>query len=211
MNIFFINDFTVYAQSPYDDSTMQLRRPIMEAAAALSGNQDQVIYRTPQPGVHGIAPDLPPRIDRTSKPSLTPPSTLLPTPSARSQPPTTNGSTNGTNGGTYGRSAHERLFSNGNGPKAPEYPTYEDEYSTRPNLMATPEKRSSAGNSLDRNPSAVNDKMSRTPSTSVMANGKTNGSSYDSVSSYDSCNNGMQSLRLGPNAPDDLKSVPSAK
>lgn len=179
----------------------------MDPNAPLLGGADN--YRVAQPGLLSGAPDLPPRIDRTSKPNLTPPSTLLPTPSTRTHHP--GGLANSSNGGTYGRSAHDRLFNNGNGSKAPEYPTYEDEYSTRPNLMATPEKRNSAGNSLDRNPSSLNDKMPRTPSSGGMANGKTNGSSYDSVSSYDSCNNAMQSLRLGPNAPDDLKSVPNAR
>lgn len=187
---------------------MQLRRPAIDPVAPIAGNQDN--YRSqPASGLHGNAPDLPPRIDRTSKPNLTPPSTLLPTPSSRSSA-LTNGN------GTYGRSAHDRLFGNGSTAKSPEYPTYEDEYSTRPNLLGTPEKRSSAGNSLDRNQSALNEntngKMPRTPSSSAggMPNGKLNGSSYDSVSSYDSCNNGIQNLRLGPNAPDDLKSVPNA-
>lgn len=178
-----------------------------DSGPTLPGQQD--IYggqsRTAGQTLYGTAPDLPPRIDRTSKPSLTPPSTLLPTPSARThQPPTTNG-----NGGTYGRSAHERLFSNAG--KQTEHPTYEDEYSTRPNLIGTPDKRNSAGNSLDRTPNAPNEKIPRTPSSGGAINGKTNGSSYDSVSSYDSCNNAMQNLRLGPNAPDDLKSVPSVK
>lgn len=173
------------------------------------GGQDNYLgqSRAPPPAqpLYGTAPDLPPRIDRTSKPNgVTPPSTLLPTPSSRShQSSLTNG-----NGGTYGRSAHDRLFNNSNKPS--ENPTYEDEYSTRPNLLSTPEKRNSAGNSLDRNQNSINEKQPRTPSSGGTANGKTNGS-YDSVSSYDSCNNAMQSLRLGPNAPDDLKSVPNIK
>lgn len=153
--------------------------------------------RAPPPAqpLYGTAPDLPPRIDRTSKPNgVTPPSTLLPTPSSRHQIGMTNG----------GRTAHERLFN-----KPSENPTYEDEYSTRPTLLGTPEKRNSAGNSLDRSQNALSEKQQRAPASS--GNGKTNGS-YDSVSSYDSCNNNaMQSLRLGPNAPDDLKSVPNLK
>lgn len=158
--------------------------------------------------IYGTVPELPPRIDRASKPNgITPPSTLLPTASARNS------------AGTYGRSAHDRLF---NGNKPLENPTYEDEYSTRPNLImnATPEKRSSSGaaiSSLDRKESIIADKIMRTPTSSVVGNvakQPVNNGSYDSVSSYDSCNTtqlSMQNLRLGPNAPDDLKSVPNAK
>lgn len=67
-----------------------------------------------------------------------------------------------------------------------------------------------AESSLDRKQNSLNRTSSRTPNKST-AN---NGSSYDSVSSYDSMNTtqlSMQNLRLGPNAPDDLKSVPSGK
>lgn len=201
-------------QNPYDDSvaTSHLRRSTAESKYTFPNDngptQDSYIGggQSRSQTLYGTAPDLPPRIDRTSKPSITPPSTLLPTPSARTQQPS--GITNG-NGGTYGRSAHERLFSNA--AKQTEHPTYEDEYSTRPNLIGTPDKRNSVGNSLDRNPNGLNDKIPRTPSSGGAINGKTNGSSYDSVSSYDSCNNAMQNLRLGPNAPDDLKSVPNVK
>lgn len=156
----------------------------------------------------GNAPDLPPRIDRTSKP-ITPPSTLLTTASARNSMGLN--TTNGSSTGSYGRSAHERLFASGNSSLtktlADAAPTYEDEYSTRIN----PDKRISANaSSLDRKQSSLVEKGARNASTSnTPANGKTNGSSYDSVSSYDSCNAAMQSLRLGPNAPDDLKSVPN--
>lgn len=204
----------VRQQNPYEDSSSHLRRSTMDSKYAfasdtsppLGGQESNYMGQTraapPGQPLYGTAPDLPPRIDRTSKPNgVTPPSTLLPTPSSRHQ----TGMTNGSGGSTYGRTAHERLFSNS---KPSENPTYEDEYSTRPTLLGTPEKRSSAGNSLDRNQNSLNDKQQRTPSSA--GNGKTNGS-YDSVSSYDSCNNAMQSLRLGPNAPDDLKSVPNLK
>lgn len=163
-------------------------------------------------GSSSIVPELPPRIDRASKPNgVTPPSTLLPTPSARnSSSATTNGS-----GGTYGRSAHERLFAGSTKPLTDNAPTYEDEYSTR--ILTTPDKRNSAnGSSLERKTTTpLIDKLTRTPTSAPppTAANKANGS-YDSVSSYDSCNTAqlaMQNLRLGPNAPDDLKSVPNVK
>lgn len=140
------------------------------------------------------APDLPPRIDRASKPNgTTPPSTLGPTPTARtSSSATTNGNS------TYGRTAHERLFA------AKPLITDDDEYGTR--VLSTPDKRNSGtnGSSLERKLETPSmEKVVRTPSSA----NKTNGS-YDSVSSYDSAQIVMQSLRLGPNAPDDLKSVP---
>lgn len=162
----------------------------------------------------GNAPDLPPRIDRASKPSsnsITPSSTLLTTASARNS---LGLNTNSSRNGTYGRSAHEQLFGDASSPLtttlADAAPVYEDEYSTRINPPI--DKRGSLNaSSLDRKQSAQPmEKTVRTSSTSnTPANGKTNGSSYDSVSSYDSCNVAMQNLRLGPNAPDDLKSVPS--
>lgn len=151
-----------------------------------------------------IVPELPPRIDRTSKPNgVTPPSTLLPAANSRTPNNSTN---NGIGNGLYSRSAHDRLFGTNN-PLVDNNPTYEDEYNTR--ISTTPDKRNSTGNSLDRNQIAGVEKNSRTP----IAAGKptTNGSSYDSVSSYDSTNTAMQNLRLGPNAPDDLKSVPNVK
>lgn len=166
------------------------------------------------PPTHPVhAPDLPPRIDRASKPNgVTPPSTLLPIPSARNS---TSLTSNG-NGGTYGRSAHERLFAASVKPIV-DNPTYEDEYSTR--VTTTPDKRNSAnGSSLERKQlTPLIDKAVRASATVngtvVPSINKTNGS-YDSVSSYDSCNTAqiaMQNLRLGPNAPDDLKSVPNVK
>lgn len=166
-------------------------------------------------GSAAIVPDLPPRIDhqpplpkRYSKPNgATPPSTLLPAPNARSSSSST---TNGA-GGTYGRSAHERLFASGVKPLNDNNPTYEDEYSTR--VSTTPDKRNS---SLERKiKTPLIDKLTRSSGpSSTNANATSNGS-YDSVSSYDeSCNNtqtAIQNMRLGPNAPDDLKSVPNIK
>lgn len=140
-----------------------------------------------------------------------PPSTLLTTASARNSMGL---SASNSRNGTYGRSAHEQLFADGNSPLtttlADAAPVYEDEYSTRINPPS--DKRGSLNaSSLDRKQSAqLMDKALRSSSASTTtANGKTNGSSYDSVSSYDSCNVAMQNLRLGPNAPDDLKSVPT--
>lgn len=164
-------------------------------------------------GLLGNAPDLPPRIDRASKPpnTITPSSTLLTTASSRNSMGL---ATSGSRNGTYGRTAHEQLFSDTNSPLstslADATPVYEDEYSTR--IIPPTDKRGSLNaSSLDRKQGAqILEKSLRTPSNSTTpANGKTNGSSYDSVSSYDSCNAAMQSLRLGPNAPDDLKSVPN--
>lgn len=162
----------------------------------------------------GNAPDLPPRIDRASKPpnSITPSSTLLTTASARNS---IGLNTSNSRNGTYGRSAHEQLFADASSPLtttlADAAPVYEDEYSTRIINPATDKRGSLNASSLDRKQSAqLLEKGLRNSSTSTTpANGKTNGS-YDSVSSYDSCNVAMQNLRLGPNAPDDLKSVPSA-
>ncbi|XP_055316284.1 tight junction protein ZO-1 isoform X4 [Sitodiplosis mosellana] len=161
----------------------------------------------------GNAPDLPPRIDRASKPpsNMTPSSTLLITASARNSMGLNSSSSRN---GTYGRSAHEQLFGDTNSPLtttlADVAPVYEDEYSTR--INAPTDKRGSLNaSSLDRKQgNQLLDKSHRSSSNSTTpANGKTNGSSYDSVSSYDSCNVAMQNLRLGPNAPDDLKSVPT--
>lgn len=168
------------------------------------------------------APDLPPRIDRTSKPpsnNITPSSTLLTTASARNGMGL-NANANANRNGSYGRSAHEQLFGDATTQSSltttladAAAPIYDDEYSTRIN-PATADKRGSINaSSLDRKQSAqlLSEKsLGRSANTSnTPANGKTNSSAYDSVSSYDSCNAAMQNLRLGPNAPDDLKSVPT--
>lgn len=159
----------------------------------------------------GNVPDLPPRIDRASKPpnNITPSSTLLTTASARNS---IGLNTSNSRNGTYGRTAHEQLFGDTNSPLtttlADAAPVYEDEYSTR--INPSTDKRSNLNaSSLDRKQATqLVEKGHRSSSNSTTpANGKTNGSSYDSVSSYDSCNNAMQNIRLGPNAHDDLKSV----
>lgn len=164
------------------------------------------------------APDLPPRIDRTSKPSsnsITPSATLLTTANGRN---VMGLSMNPNRTGSYGRSAHEQLFGDATTSSLTTTladaaaPIYDDEYSTRINPASTDKRGSLNASSLDRKQSAhlLSEKSLRSSSSSnTPANGKTNSSAYDSVSSYDSCNVTMQNLRLGPNAPDDLKSVPN--
>ncbi|XP_052836943.1 tight junction protein ZO-1 isoform X2 [Drosophila gunungcola] len=147
--------------------------------------------------LYGInAPDLPPRIDRQSKPG--------------DMPLNTSGSSS--RNGTLGRSAQERLFG-----KAVVQDDVQAEYITRNALVG-----SVAAESLDRQQQqqqqqthASLERQARL-NAQLKANGPGGGgaSTYDSVSSYDSYNNtqmAMQNLgRLGPNAPDDLKSVPNA-
>lgn len=135
------------------------------------------------------APDLPPRIDRQSKPGLG----EIPPPSR------TNSS-----GGTLGRSAQERLFA-----KAIVNDEVQAEYISR-NINDSIDRQHS---SLERQ-ALLNAAISTQPSMGNKAT-QPNASSYDSMSSYDSYNASqltVQNLgRLGPNAPDDLKSVPNAK
>lgn len=177
---------------------------------ALLGNNRESNARSTLSSVN--APDLPPRIDRGQKPNgITPPSTLLTTANRNSLGLNTS---NSSNNGTYGRSAHERLFAGANSSLtktlADAAPTYEDEYSTRINA-STDKRNSTTASSLERKQmTPLMDKGLRNSTPNTPANGKTNGSSYDSVSSYDSCNTAMQNLRLGPNAPDDLK-LPSVR
>lgn len=161
------------------------------------------------------APDLPPRIDRTSKPpsnNITPSSTLLTTTSARNVSLNTSVNRNS----SYDRSAHEKLFVEPTTSSLTTTladstaPLYDDEY--RINATSSDKLSSLNASSLDRKHGAqlMSEKGLRaTSSSNTPANGKTNSSAYDSISSYDSCNLAMQNLRLGPNAPDDLKSVPS--
>lgn len=149
--------------------------------------------------LYGInAPDLPPRIDRQSKPGDIP----------------LNTSGSSSRNGTLGRSAQERLFG-----KAVVQDDVQAEYITRNALVG-----SGATETLDRQQQqqqqthASLERQARL-NAQLKANGVGAGgggaSTYDSVSSYDSYNNtqmAMQNLgRLGPNAPDDLKSVPNAK
>ncbi|XP_017058220.1 tight junction protein ZO-1 isoform X3 [Drosophila ficusphila] len=150
--------------------------------------------------LYGInAPDLPPRIDRQSKPGEIP----------------LNTSGSSSRNGTLGRSAQERLFG-----KAVVQDDVQAEYITRNALVG-----SGAAESLDRQQQQQQTHASLERQARLNAQLKANGggggggggggaSTYDSVSSYDSYNNtqmAMQNLgRLGPNAPDDLKSVPNA-
>jgi tight junction protein 1 len=149
--------------------------------------------------------------------------TLPPSTPGSSLPSRNSSSVN--SGGTLGRSAQERLFGN----KSITGDEQQDDLYTATNkLLNTLEPKKmpsigSNGNSLERremihphhhhHPNQQNS-LDRTNSV------QKNGSSYDSVSSYDSYNtnqaqqaittstNSLQN-RLGPNAPDDLKSVPS--
>ncbi|XP_059608308.1 uncharacterized protein LOC132256129 isoform X2 [Phlebotomus argentipes] len=182
----------------YDHASPAARRPTMETKYPYAGQnvvQQPMIdgnmtyataTRPPPPGqggqMFGGAPDLPPRVDRASKP-----------PGSVASPK--NSSIHSIS--TLSRSAQERLFATPKGDGDPA-----DEYSTRNQLLSAVDKRLNGGSqqaSLERQ--------------RVAATGKINNGSYDSVSSYDSYNTAQmaaQNIRLGPNAPDDLKSVPSA-
>lgn len=157
-----------------------------------------------------IVPDLPPRIDRASKP----PSTMLPTSTPTSSLPSKS-SLSVNSGGTLGRSAHDRLFDTS--AKSIDDQQEHELYTSSNKLLNTLEsskKLPSNGNSLERRDiihahhhSNLQNSLDR--QNSVPKNG------YDSVSSYDSYNTNpnqtqqsMNSSRLGPNAPDDLKSIP---
>lgn len=225
----FITQFRFSLQNPYDHN---LRRSTIENKFNFSGTEE---LTTEAVATHdnamlansrdstllmgANAPDLPPRIDRTSKPpsnNITPSSTLLTTAASARNALGLNASAN--RNGSYGRSAHEQLFGDVTTSSLTTTladataPLYDDEYSTRINPTTAEKRGSLNASSLDRKQSAhlSNEKSLRSSSSSnTQANGKTNSSAYDSVSSYDSCNVAMQNLRLGPNAPDDLKSVPS--
>lgn len=139
---------------------------------------------------------MPPRIDRASKP---PSQGGAPTTPGSSVPSRNSSSLHGNN--SLGRSAHERLF----GSKSLDHSDAPDEYATRSQLLGSADKRAS-GNSLERPPNSSLDRQKGPP--------KVGNSSYDSVSSYDSYGTTQltpQAMRLGPNAPDDLKSVPNTK
>uniref|UniRef100_T1PKE9 Uncharacterized protein n=1 Tax=Musca domestica TaxID=7370 RepID=T1PKE9_MUSDO len=173
----------------------------------------------PYTSLYGInAPDLPPRIDRQSKPG---PNDIVVTPSSTNTPSRSNSS-----GGTLGRSAQERLFG-----KAIVSDDVQAEYISRnaanalqanqpPPTGADPTTMDRHHASLERQArlnAAAQSKIPGAPTSATASAISTpqqqNGSSYDSVSSYDSYNASqltMQNLgRLGPNAPDDLKSVPN--
>ncbi|XP_055905016.1 uncharacterized protein LOC129940651 isoform X1 [Eupeodes corollae] len=138
--------------------------------------------------LYGInAPDLPPRVDRHVKPS----DVIANTPPSRTS----------SSGGTIARSAQERLFGK---------PTVTDD------VQAEYVSRSTTNDSVDRTQQSSLDRQQRLNSVvaSPLKPTQQNGSAYDSVSSYDSYNTtqlaSIQNVRLGPNAPDDLKSVPNA-
>lgn len=163
-------------------------------------------------------PELPPRIDRASKP----PSMQLPPSTPGSSLPSRNSSSINS-GGTLGRSAQERLFGNSQKSLGPD--DQQDELYTATNKLLNtlePKKIPSNGSSMERH-DMIHSHHHQNPQNSLdrQNSGQKNGSSYDSVSSYDSynTNQAQQAIttstsslqnRLGPNAPDDLKSVPSA-
>ncbi|XP_065075804.1 uncharacterized protein pyd isoform X10 [Ochlerotatus camptorhynchus] len=131
----------------------------------------------------GPVPDLPPRIDRASKP----PNTTTPSTPGSSLP-----SRNSSTGGTLGRSAQERLF--GNKASTDNLDQTADDYATRSQMLGpTPEKRGTITNGLSSLERAQNSSLDRTRSSQPPPPGnpttpnKANGS-YDSVSSYDSYN-----------------------
>ncbi|XP_073830402.1 zonula occludens-like protein polychaetoid isoform X2 [Musca autumnalis] len=181
----------------------------------------------PYTSLYGInAPDLPPRIDRQSKPG---PNDIMVTPSSTTNTPSRSNSS----GGTLGRSAQERLFG-----KAIVSDDVQAEYISRNaanalNVQASNPTATADVTPLDRhhaslerqarlNAAASQSKLpgaggpatsTATAASAINTPQQNGGSSYDSVSSYDSYNASqltMQNLgRLGPNAPDDLKSVPN--
>lgn len=139
--------------------------------------------------IYGVPPDLPPRIDRASKPN----GLVIPTSPIRNGSAAKNSSIHSI--ATLGRSSQDRLFSPSkmNGEAENEH----EEYASRNQLMAN--KRLN-GSSTERSQASI-DRQSR-----PLSNVKMGNESYDSVSSYDSYN---AAARLGPNTPDDLKSAPS--
>lgn len=185
--------------NPYEHQTLQQnRRQTMDTNVAnkysypvgmsqLADSHGTPSNTRPQ-SLYGInAPDLPPRIDRHAKPSDIINGTT---------PSRTNSS-----GGTIGRSAQERLFGK---------PTVCEE------VQAEYISRTTTNDSMDHSQQSSLDRQQRMNSVIASPIKPTlqNSSAYDSVSSYDSYNTnqltGMQNVRLGPNAPDDLKSVPNA-
>lgn len=161
------------------------------ANQSVAGQTDPSTPSVRPQSLYGInIPDLPPRIDRQSKPG----------PGEGLTPSRTNSS-----GGTIGRSAQERLFGKQNVND-----DLQADYISRNALVDSMERTQT---SLDR-PHRINPVVSSPSGKSSSIPTQQNGS-YDSVSSYDSYNTAQLSAqnigRLGPNAPDDLKSVPNAK
>uniref|UniRef100_A0A1B0CKN4 Putative tight junction n=1 Tax=Lutzomyia longipalpis TaxID=7200 RepID=A0A1B0CKN4_LUTLO len=185
----------------YDHASPTARRPTMESKypypsqnMAQTGLDNNLTYATasrlPPPvqgQIYGAAPDLPPRVDRASKP-----------PGNVASPERTAKNSSIHSISTLSRSAQERLFAT---PKNDGDPG--DEYATRNQLLNAVDKRLNGGSS----------QQASLERQTVPHGGKINNGSYDSVSSYDSYNTAQmaaQNIRLGPNAPDDLKSVPNA-
>ena len=129
-------------------------------------------------------------------------------------------------GGTLGRTAQERLFGNTTKSLGPD-DQQDDLYTATNKLLNTLEPKKmpsigSNGNSLERHDIIHphhHHHTNQQNSLDRQNSAQKNGSSYDSVSSYDSYNTtqAQQAIttstsslqnRLGPNAPDDLKSVP---
>lgn len=162
--------------------------------------------------IYGIPPDLPPRIDRASKPN----GLVIPTSPIRNGSAAKNSSIHSI--ATLGRSSQDRLtFSpskmNGDTDAAAAAAADQEEYVSRNQLMASKQQQQLRlhGNAVEHNNVNHNqaslDRQSRPTSSNVKMGG--GNESYDSVSSYDSYNNAAaQSMRLGPNTPDDLKSAP---
>lgn len=160
-------------------------------------------------------PELPPRIDRASKPTPSTPGSSL---------PSRNSSSVNSASGTLGRTAQERLFGNNQkqSSMSPEDQQDPELYASNKllNTMEPAKKLPSNGNSLERRDIVHSHHHHHSnPQNSLdrQNSGQKNG--YDSVSSYDSYNinqpqqaitTSTSSLqtRLGPNAPDDLKSIP---
>lgn len=195
---------------------MELERPILETTVKVRSFETSKSFLFDLFCPSLSVPDLPPRIDRASKP---PPSTP-----GSSLPSRNSSSVNST--GTLGRSAQERLF--GNKSLVPD-DQQDDLYTATNKLLNTLEPKKmpsigSNGDSLERRDMILNHHHHQHPNQQNSLDrpngGQKNGSSYDSVSSYDSynTNQAQQAIttstsslqnRLGPNAPDDLKSVPS--
>lgn len=157
----------------------------------------------------GKVPELPPRIDRASKPAggyskTTPPSTLSPI----RQPMSPNISV-----GSARKSAQERLFGSNHVIEGnPDFAASNEDYATRSlkkPTNATPPELSS----LDRNLPISPKRLIQAQQQQQQQLPANNGSTYDTVPSYGSFNHNHSHLsmqeQLGPNAPDDLKSVPA--
>lgn len=212
------------SQNPHDHPSSALgRRMTVDSKFGYPPKQtdEQALYGTKptMPSIYGQGgipqlPDLPPRVDRASKP----PSTMLPPTSTPTSSLPSKSSLSVNSGGTLGRSAHDRLFDTS--AKSMDDQQEHDLYTSSNKLLNTLEstkKLPSNGNSLERRDivhghhhSNLQNSLDR--QNSVPKNG------YDSVSSYESFNtnpnqtqqsmNSTMSARLGPNAPDDLKSIP---